>query len=127
MSDAGATTKDIGPDEIEGGHLKPVNTLEILGALPESEKLKFAQAVIDVTPEGQKAASKKRRDRFRIALTVIVVIGIIAEAFVALYLTQIKGSISWSTMKDWLTLAIAPLAAIVGGMVAFWFPSKESA
>ena len=103
---------------------RDIDLTKVFDKLPEKDRAKFASELIKTQPAMLAAAQRTRRDRIRTTLTIIVVLGVIGEALLALYLTQENG-ISWDHMKDWLTLAVAPLAALLGGIGAFWFPSKE--
>lgn len=136
MSDAGI--RDVPEGEIAEGKgandgvapvkdaavAREIDLMTVFDGLPERDRARFGKELIKIRPEVLIAAQKRRRDRIRLWLTVIVLASVIGEALVAMYLTQRNG-ISWDHMKDWLTLAVAPLAALLGAVGAFWFPSKE--
>lgn len=88
-----------------------------------------------MNPRDQAKASKKMygahpdvrrasRDHVRFWLALILIVAAIVEAAVALSLALSK-TITWGNMRDWLTLAVAPLTAGIAAAYAFWYPTKE--
>jgi hypothetical protein len=104
---------------VQGAQLRRADLPAILGALPKKDRAKIASDYLA-------GPAKFRRETIRVLLTFVIVLGIVADGGVALYLAQFAKSISWDTVKDWLTLAVAPLAAAAGVAFAFWFPSKAA-
>lgn len=99
--------------------------IEILERLPPRKRASYATFIEKGKPSQLAASKQKRRDRFRMAFSILLVLGIVGEALIALYITEVSKTQSWDTMKDWLVLALAPLIAAAAVAAAFWFPSKE--
>jgi hypothetical protein len=100
--------------------------LAIYAELPDKHKAKFAANFQKNQPEQIAAARKKRREQIRFRLTLLVVVGILADAAAALIVVVWTKSASWDTVKDWLAYALAPLVAAATVAYGFWFPSKEA-
>jgi hypothetical protein len=123
-------TKD-GADPISGGpKLVATPEVDIIGMLyqrmPEGDRLQFASQVLKGQPDQLAAEKHRRRERFRRTFTLVLVIGIIVDGLIALYFTEVSKSLSWTHMKDWLTLALGPLIAAATAATSFWFPSREA-
>lgn len=102
---------------VQGAVLKPLDLNSVVEGLPAKERARIARSQLP---------NRTRRERFRLLITVLLLVGIIADGFAALYLVEVTGDVSWDTAKDWLALAVAPLVAASAVAATFWFPSRES-
>jgi hypothetical protein len=113
---------------VKGGELRPdgIDGQAVYDQLSPKAKEQFAKRWQDRHPDWIAAKKDARRERMRLFITIVVFVAIIAEAGVAVYLAAVAKSASWDTIKDWLTLVLAPLIAAATVASTFWFPSREA-
>lgn len=99
-------------------------TMEVIYAgLPEEERARFADKYLAAQPEQLVAGQQRRTQQIRAVLTLLLFVAIVAEAGVAAYVVNVAETASWDTVKDWLSLSLAPLTAAAAIAAAFWFPT----
>lgn len=109
---------------VEGGQLRGgVDINRLLDQVPAGERGALAERLID---SASKTDSRRRRDRIRLWITIIVFAAIVLEAGAGVYIAAIAKSASWNDVKDWMTIALAPLVAAATVASSFWFPSREA-
>jgi hypothetical protein len=105
---------------VAGGQLTELPWAEMFDAMNPRDKAKASKKMYGAHPNVRRA----NRDRVRFWLALILIVAAIIDAGVALGLALSK-TITWGDMRDWLTLAVAPLTAGIATAYAFWYPSKE--
>jgi hypothetical protein len=116
------TVPIIGPSIRRGD----IDGMRLFEQLPDAEKAKFAKRWQQTQPGHLEAERRKRRERIRLWITVLVFAGIVVTAGFAIYAGVIAKTRSWNEIKDWLSLAVAPLVAAATVASMFWFPSREA-
>ncbi len=122
---------------VAGGQTVPEDVTDVLDRLPENERTTLAEQWLKARPEVVGAATKRRRDRFRVFIAIALFVAIAAESLVAAYIAwwaPKKGfpphgdfhRQDWDTVKDWLTISMVPLAAAASLAAAFWYPTREA-
>jgi hypothetical protein len=61
----------------------------------------------------------------RATFTALVILAVVAQAFVAIYVSVIDKDVSWNTAKDWLAYSVVPLTGLVAAAAVYWFPSRS--
>jgi hypothetical protein len=124
LADADGTGPKDATSPVAGWKMEAeVDLMAILyNGLPKSKRARFAERFLE-TPEQIAAAQKRRTQRIRAGFTVLLFVFMAVEAGAAIYIASIAETESWDTVKDWLTLSLAPLAAAGAVAAAFWFPT----
>jgi hypothetical protein len=105
---------------VAGGQLNELPWEKMFDAMDPRDRARASKKMYGAHPDVRRA----NRDRVRFWLALILIIAAIVDAAVALVLALGK-TITWGDMRDWLTLAVAPLTAGIAVAYAFWYPTKE--
>jgi hypothetical protein len=101
------------------------DVLKLIDQLSDREKAKFIKRWQEDQPGHVEAAHRTRRERMRATFTALVILAVVAQAFVAIYVSVIDKDVSWNTAKDWLAYSVVPLTGLVAAAAVYWFPSRS--
>jgi len=108
---------------VAGGELRSTANLDwnaIYDGLDKRDRAEVSKRMLKTHPDARKA----HRDRVRTWLAAGLVIAVFLDSAAALGLALAE-EISWSDLRDWLTLAVVPLTTGIAVALAFWYPTKE--